>query len=88
MRLTHQEYDQLSVVAIRGDLAADGVDEFLGIARQCLDAQVRDFVLDLSGMDFVDSKGLEAMVWLQEQTLERMGQVRLAVTGENVSKIL
>ena len=88
MKLTHEDYDQLTVMSVRGDLTADQVEEFRKATQARMDAKVRDFVLDVAAMEFVDSKGLEALLWLQEQCGERLGQVRLAAPTENVTKIL
>lgn len=88
MKLAHENYDQLSVLTLRGELTADQVEELRNLAHQLMASHIRDFVLDVSGMEFVDSKGLETLLWLQEQSGERLGQVRLAAPTENVNKIL
>lgn len=88
MKITHEDYDQLSVVTLRGDLAAELADELRKLALDRMSHNVRDFVLDASGMEFVDSQGLEALLWLQDQASEKLGQVRIAALSENVRKIL
>jgi len=88
MKLTHEDYEELTVFAVRGDLTSDHVDEFRKSARSKIDASTRDFVIDVSDMEYVDSQGLEALLWLQEAAGENLGQVRLAGTQENVEKIL
>lgn len=88
MKITHEDYDQLSVVTLRGDLAAELADELRKLALDRMSHNVRDFVLDTSGMEFVDSQGLEALLWLQDQASEKLGQVRIAALSENVRKIL
>jgi anti-sigma B factor antagonist len=88
VKITHEDYDQLTVMTLKGDLTLEHADAFRRAAQARLEAQVRDFVLDVSGMEFADSKGLETLLWLQEQCGERLGQIRLASPTENVSKIL
>ena len=88
MKLTAEDYDHLSVMALRGDLVAEGCDELKRAASERMSRQVRDFVLDLSGLEFVDSQGLETLVWLQEKVAEDLGQIRLAAPQDNVKKIL
>ncbi len=88
MKLKHERYDQLAVLTLDGDLAVDGVEPFRKEAQRLLDSDVRDFALDLKQVEFVDSRGLEAMLWLQEQAGERLGQMRLAGAGENLETIL
>jgi anti-sigma B factor antagonist len=88
MKITHENYDQLTVVALKGELTADHADRLRKLAEERLAAQARDFVLDVKEMDFVDSKGLETLLWLQERCGERLGQVRLAGATPNVEKCL
>lgn len=88
MKLTTENYDHVSVFAIRGDLTADDVDTFRSAAQKRLDEDVRDFVLDLAQMELIDSQGLETLLWLQETCGERLGQMRLASLQQNIEKIL
>ena len=87
MKLTHEDYEHMTVMTLRWYLAADGAEEFRSAAAARFTAQVRDFVLELSGVEFIDSKGLEAILWLQDQAGERLGQIRIAAAQENVRKI-
>lgn len=88
MKLTHEDYDQLTVLCVRGDLTSDQVDPFRKAVLDRMEANIRDFVLDVENMEFVDSKGLETLIWLQEKSGEKLGQIRLAGTTENVWRIL
>ena len=88
MKITFEDYDQLSVMTLHGDVTADDVGTFRKVVAQRLDQQVRDFVFDMGEVDFVDSAGLEALLWLRETCEENLGQVRLAGPTENVSTIL
>lgn len=88
MKIAHEDYDQLSVLTIRGDLTLDHTEALKSAAMERLARQTRDFVLDITAMDFIDSKGLEMLLWLQEQAGERLGQIRLAGKSDNVAKIL
>ena len=88
MKFTHEDYDQLTVMSVKGDLTTDHADEFRKEITARLETKTRDFVLDVTEMEFVDSKGLEALLWAQEQCGERLGQIRLAAATENVTKIL
>ncbi len=88
MKLSHEDYDQLTVLAVRGELEGDEADRFRKAALERMEAKVRDFVLDLSEMEHIDSRGLEALLWLQDQCAENLGQVRLACAQEHVKTIL
>lgn len=88
MQLTHHDRDTLTVLSLRGDLLATDADGFRKAAIERMDAKVRDFVLDCSRLDAVDSKGLETLLWLQEEAEDRLGQVRLARAPEHLRTIL
>lgn len=88
MKLTCEERGQVVVMRPNGDLTLDGVDGFRKAAKERLEAHVRDFVIDGDGMDFIDSQGLETLLWLQEAASEQLGQVRLARFTDNARKIL
>ena len=88
MKLSYEDHGPITVLTISGDLTADQVETF---RRSCLDrfaAGVRDIVLDLEYLTFVDSAGLEALLWMIDEASERGGQLRLVKPDPTVGKIL
>ena len=88
MKLHHEDTGQLSVFTLKGDFTCEHVDIFDRTVRDRIDAQVRDFVLDLSEVEFIDSKGLESLLAMQETCADLLGQVRLAGMKDNLEQIL
>ncbi len=88
MKLEFDDHDQLTIATLHGDLTSEYADAFRKAALERVEKNVRDFVLDVSQVEFIDSAGLEALLWLQETCAEHLGQVRLAQTTENVNRIL
>lgn len=88
MKITCQHNEHHTVFGLRGELTADEADGFRKEALREMDAKTHDFVLDMSHVSFVDSKGLETLLWLQDQCLEKLGQVRLAACPDNIKTIL
>ncbi len=88
MKLKHENYDQATVISVEGDVTVDEMEPLRRLLEDRLAADTRDFVLDLSQSEFLDSKALEMLLWLQEQADENLGQVRLAGPTENVQRIL
>jgi anti-sigma B factor antagonist len=88
MKLSHEDYEHLTVLTLKGDLTADHTDAFRKAALERLSDNARDFVVDLSQTEFIDSRGLETLLWLQEACGEKLGQLRLAGAGGYVAKIL
>ncbi len=88
MKLSYEDHGAITVLTVSGDLTADQVDAF---RRSCLDrfaSGVRDVVLDLEYLTFVDSAGLETLLWIIDEVSERGGQLRLVKPDPTVSKIL
>lgn len=88
MKISHEEFDQTSVISLKGEFVADQAETFRRMVNERLSDRTRDIVLELSQAEFIDSKGLESVLWVQEQCGEKLGQVRLAAAHENVRKIL
>lgn len=88
MNIRCEDYDHVSVLALTGELTGDSTDGLRKTVEQRLDRKVRFFVIDLQQTTFVDSKGLEALLWIQDQCDERLGQVRLCNPDETCAKIL
>ncbi len=88
MKMMFEDYDQLTVMTLQGDLTADDIGTFREIAEERLEQQIRDFVLDVAEVEFIDSQGLETLLWLQETCAEQLGQIRLAGATENACTIL
>jgi len=88
MKLKVDNYDHVSVLGVRGEVTADDTDQLRKVAIERMEKKVRDFVVDLSQAEFIDSRGLETLLWLQEEAVAQLGQVRLAACQETVARIL
>ena len=88
MKIAYEDKGPVTVLSIRGDLSLDETDRFQRETLQRMDQQVRDFVLDLESLDFIDSRGLESLLWLQDKCNELLGQVRIAACPDHVRKVL
>jgi len=89
MKVTAETYGPSVVFACKGELTSDSLGAFQrAIDNQLADSQVRDLVLNLEEVPFVDSASLEYLLELQEKLSERLGQVKLARPDENVVRIL
>jgi anti-sigma B factor antagonist len=88
MNIRCEDYDHVTVLAIAGEFNSEGTDMFRQHVTERLDKKVRFFVIDLQQTSFMDSKGLETLIWVQEQCDERLGTVRLCNPDETCRKIL
>ncbi|MAE60599.1 MAG: hypothetical protein CMJ49_04480 [Planctomycetaceae bacterium] len=88
MKVSHESYEDVTVVAVKGEITLDEISPLKQLLDEQLARDARDFVLDLTEVPFIDSAGLESMLWLQDQAGEKLGQVRIVGPDENVRKIL
>ena len=78
MKISHQDQGHLTVMSLRGEMVRDEAERFRRTANERMDQGVRDFVIDGQSLEAIDSPGIEALLWLQERVIDRLGQVRLA----------
>jgi len=88
MKITSEQHDLHCTISLRGELTKDEVDQFRKTMLDQMNEKIHDIVLDMSQVPFIDSQGLESLLWLQDQCLERLGQMRLAACGDDVKTIL
>jgi anti-anti-sigma factor len=89
MNVVAESYGQAVVLNCKGELTVDSLEAFKRVmAHQLEDGQVRDVVLNLQEVPFLDSAALAYLLDLQEQMGERLGQLKLAGLDANLAKIL
>jgi stage II sporulation protein AA (anti-sigma F factor antagonist) len=89
MAIRFDEYNGVCVVTVDGDLSGDAGAALRRAAGERIEQKrTVDFVVDLAKAGFVDSAGLESLLWLKRRCEEGFGKVKLAAAGENCRKIL
>jgi anti-sigma B factor antagonist len=88
MKLKTQDYNDLTVVELQGELAVDVVDMLKNTMSELVAKKKLGIVLDLSNVSFIDSKGLEHLLWLRDYCRESSCALKLAALNENCTKIL
>lgn len=88
MKLSYEDHRQVTVVTLSGELTADQVDAFRRSCQDRFGAGIRDVVLNLEHLSFVDSAGLETLLWIIDEASERGGQLRLVKPDPTIRKIL
>jgi anti-anti-sigma factor len=89
MTIKCEEYSQVCVMEVQGDFMA----ETAAMAKKSLEDQIEqrrlvDFVIDFQKSGFVDSDGLEALLWMKRRCEDLFGQIKLVNMDENCRKIL
>ncbi len=88
MKLKIQDYNDVTVVELHGDLDADVVELFQNAITDIVKKHKTGVVLDMSGVGFIDSQGLEQLLWTRNYCNENTRELRLAGLDENCTRIL
>jgi len=84
MNITSESHLAANVFSITGDLASDQVDQFKRTIKESLCESPSDVILDCTGLDHIDSAGLEALLWLTDELTQQGYKLRLACVNKSV----
>ena len=89
MAIKCDEYNQVCVMTPSSDFTGPDIE----VARKKVDElieqrQIIDFVLDFEKAGFIDSEGLETLIWIKRKAEDLFGQMKLVNLDENCRKIL
>ncbi|HUW20804.1 MAG TPA: STAS domain-containing protein [Sedimentisphaerales bacterium] len=88
MRIRSQDYNDVTVVALQGELDSDLGELLRNTVTDIIAGSKLRIVLDMSAVGFIDSKGLEELLWLRDYCNQNKCGLRLAGLDENCAKIL
>ncbi len=80
--------DRTAVISVRGRLSAVNVAELRSAVADAVDEGWVQVMLDLSGVDFIDSSGLGAVVSGLKNARQAGGDLRLVAPAPQVMMIL
>ena len=77
------------VLAVHGELDVDGAPELRGALIEAIDEHPgRTLIVDLEGVDFIDSAGLGVLVGGLKRARDAGGDLLLVATGQSVVRVL
>jgi anti-sigma B factor antagonist len=88
MRIKTQDYNEVTVIELQGELDGDMSTSLKNTITDIVTAGKAGVVLHASGVGFIDSEGLELLLWIKEYCAENHCQLRVAGLDENCAKIL
>jgi anti-anti-sigma factor len=78
----------VDVIVPRGPLAEDDAETFIAQVEKRLEAASARFVLDMTDVSFLDSRGIEGIVETADALRSRGGRLRLAATPATCREVL
>ena len=88
MKVKIQDYNDVTVLELQGELDGDVAELFKNTITNIIAEHKTCIVLDMSGVGFVDSQGLEQLLWSRDYCNENKRELRLAGLDENCMRIL
>ena len=88
MRIKTQDYNGVTVIELQGELDSDFAELFQQTITDTVARDRTGIVVDMSAVGFIDSKGLEQLLWSRDYCDENKCEFRLAGLDENCTKIL
>ena len=87
MKIKHQDYNNVTVVELHGEFIEEYCKQFQDETSALVRPDMTGIVLDMSKVPFIDSKGLEQLLWLRDYCHESRSQLKLAGLDDNLAKI-
>ena len=88
MKVNVQDYNDVTVVELQGELDGDDVELFQSTVTDIITKNKAGVVLDMSGVGFIDGEGLEQLLWARDYCNQNKREFRLAGLDENCKRIL
>jgi len=88
MKVKTQDYNDFIIVQLQGELEGDVVELFQNTITNIVGEPKAGIVLDMSDVEFIDSRGLEQLLWSRDYCNQNKRQLRLAGLDENCKRIL
>ncbi len=88
MKIMIQDYNEVTVVELQGELGGDDTELFQRTITDIIAKHKAGVVLDMSGVGFIDGEGLEQLLWARDYCNQNKCELRLAGLDENCMRIL
>jgi anti-anti-sigma factor len=89
MTVKSDDYGHICVLEIHGDFTSETAQILRKTVQERVDnRRIVDFVVDFGKCGFVDSEGLETLLWIKRTSEEMFGRVKLSQLDEHCRKIL
>ncbi len=88
MKVKIQDYNEVTVIELQGELDGDFAELFKNTITDVIGRRKAGIVLDMSCVGFIDSQGLEQLLWARDYCNQNERGLRLAGLDENCMRIM
>ena len=87
MDFIQEDKGNVQIISMKSDLVADNVSDLKEALAGLLAAEKKNIVIDMGGMNYIDSSGLAALISKLNEFRKKKGDVRLASMNNTVRNI-
>lgn len=88
MKIEKQDYNDVTVISLQGEFDVDSTELLQRMVTEVISTRKNGVVIDFGNVEFIDSAGLEQLLWTRDYCDENMSQLRIAGLNENCREIL
>ncbi|MFA5553308.1 MAG: STAS domain-containing protein [Phycisphaerae bacterium] len=88
MKIKTQDYNEVTVIETLGELDSESVEMFKDIITRLIGTNRTGIVIDMRATEFIDSCGLEKLLWARDYCDQNACQLKLVGLDDNCRKIL
>ncbi|NPV59054.1 MAG: STAS domain-containing protein [Actinobacteria bacterium] len=87
LRTEVKDLDGVSVITLEGEIDLSTSAEFKEAVYETIESGKKDIIIDLNGLEFMDSTGLGVVVAALKKTRMEGGTIRLICNKRNILKV-
>ncbi|MBF0607133.1 MAG: STAS domain-containing protein [Candidatus Magnetobacterium sp. LHC-1] len=87
MEILTRKNGNITIIAINGRLDSSTAREFTGIIETCIANGELHFIINVSGLVFISSAGLNSFVTLAKKLQEQGGKIIFVAMNERIERI-
>lgn len=88
MQLTKQQFDDVTIVRLQGQLDGSTAEDALSYFKSNYDEECSKLIVDFRQVDYISSAGLRVLLCVLRESRRRNGDLRLTGTRRNVNRVL
>ena len=88
MNVNIQDYSNVMVFKLEGVLSVEATESLQANITQMVASQRKAIVFDMTDVQFIDSQGLDLLLWVRDYCRLSLVQFRLSGLDDNCQKIL
>ena len=88
MNINLRNYNDVTVIELKDQFAKASADSFDDLIKRAVDSRKTGIVIDMTNVNFIDSAGLQKLIWARNFSNNSRSQLRLTGLNENCCDIL